>query len=185
MTSNPPSPDYARLLRRLRWMIGIFIVGLVVSGVTAFPLLAELEQIARVRGIQGLAPAGAANGFDYWILTVRDGLRESYLNYPWLAYGTDWLAFAHLIIAIFFLGPFLDPVRNVWVLQAGLIACVLVIPLALIAGTARQIPLGWQLIDCSFGVFGTIPLIVALRWTRALADLRSTPGNRPSAPTFR
>lgn len=178
MTSNPPSPECARLLRRLRWMIGIFIVGLVGSGVTAFPLLAELEQIARVRGIQDLAPAGAANGFDYWILTIRDGLRASYLNYPWLAYGTDWLAFAHLIIAIFFLGPFLDPVRNVWVLRAGLIACVLVIPLALVAGAVRQIPFGWRLIDCSFGVFGAIPLLLALKWTRALEGLQGAEGGR-------
>src|ERR1700722_8448492 len=83
---------------------------------------------------------------------VRDGLRDSYGRYPWMAYSTDWLAFAHLVIAVFFVGPLVNPVRNVWVLWAGLVACVLVIPLAMICGSIRHIPLGWQLIDCSFGV---------------------------------
>jgi hypothetical protein len=58
------------------------------------------------------------------------------------------------------LGPFLDPVRNKWVITFGLIACGGVIPLALIAGHVRGIPVGWRLIDCSFGVFGAAPLIV-------------------------
>ncbi len=57
-----------------------------------------------------------------WILTVRDGLQESYARHPWLAYGTDWLAFAHFVIALFFIGSFIDPARNVWVLQAGIMA---------------------------------------------------------------
>ena len=29
-----------------------------------------------------------------------------------IAYGTDWLAFAHITIAVAFLGPLKDPVRN-------------------------------------------------------------------------
>jgi len=37
-------------------------------------------------------------------------------------------------------------------------ACIMVIPLAFIAGPIRQIPFFWQLIDCSFGVLGIIPL---------------------------
>jgi hypothetical protein len=55
-------------------------------------------------------------------------------------------------------------------LQAGILACVLVIPLALFCGAVRQIPTGWRLIDCSFGVFGAIPLFYALRLTRALEN---------------
>jgi hypothetical protein len=87
---------------------------------------------------------------------------------PWIDYGTDWLAFAHLIIAVFFVGPLLDPVRNVWVLRAGVIACIAVVPLALICGAVRQIPFGWRLIDCSFGVFGIVPLLYCLRLIRKL-----------------
>src|SRR4051812_1975184 len=115
-------------LRKFRWALGLFMLGLILSGITAFPLQRELEQIVAARGLEQVSPSGADNGFDRWILTVRDGLNESYGKYPWLAYGTDWLAFAHIIIAIFFIGPFIDPVRNVWVLRAGLIACVLVVP---------------------------------------------------------
>lgn len=33
-------------------------------------------------------------------------------------------------------------------------ACVAIFPVAFIAGYFREIPLLWQLIDCSFGVFG-------------------------------
>ncbi|MGC2162938.1 MAG: hypothetical protein WA634_13565 [Silvibacterium sp.] len=80
-----------------------------------------------------------------------------------MSYGTDWLAFAHLAIAIAFIGPYIDPVRNKWVITFGLIACGGVIPLALIAGHIRGIPLAWRLIDCSFGVFGSIPLLLCRR----------------------
>jgi len=48
--------------------------------------------------------------------------------------------------------------RYIWVINFGLIACAGVIPLALICGPVRGIPFYWQLIDCSFGVVGFIPL---------------------------
>ena len=64
--------------------------------------------------------------------------------------GTDWLAFGHLVIALFFVGPWRHPVANAWVLKAGLVACAGVIPLALICGPLRGIPFYWRLIDCSF-----------------------------------
>ena len=161
-TNDPAS------LRKIRWWLGLFMVALALSGITAFPLQSEVNHLAAFRGLEQVTAADAGNSFDRWILTVRDGLGDSYAAYPWLAYGTDWLAFAHLVIAVFFIGAFVDPERNVWILQAGIIACVLVIPLALLCGAVRHIPLGWRLIDCSFGVFGVIPLIYCLRLTRAL-----------------
>jgi hypothetical protein len=39
-----------------------------------------------------------------------------------------------------------------------MIACLLIIPFALVVGSFREIPFGWRLIDCSFGIFGLIPL---------------------------
>ena len=72
------------------------------------------------------------------------------------------------MIAVAFIGPLRDPVRNIWVVQFGMIACVGVIPLALIAGTIRGIPLGWQLIDMSFGIVGIIPLLIVNRLIRRL-----------------
>ncbi len=42
--------------------------------------------------------------------------------------------------------------------EFSMIACILVIPLALICGSIRGISFLGQLIDCSFGIFGIIPL---------------------------
>jgi hypothetical protein len=156
------------ILCRFRIVLALFMLGLVVSGITAFPLQRELDSLTALRGLEHCKAADVTNNFDHWILTVRDGLRDTYARFPWIPYGTDWLAFAHIIIAIFFIGPLIDPVRNIWVLRAGLIACVLVIPLALICGSIRQIPFGWRLIDCSFGVLGAIPLWYCLKLAKSL-----------------
>jgi hypothetical protein len=103
-----------------------------------------------------------------WIERVYQALSDTNARYPFLAYGTDWLAFAHLVIAVAFIGPYIDPVRNKWIITFGLIACAGVIPLALIAGPIRGIPFPWRLIDCSFGILGCIPL---LRCRRLILDL--------------
>ena len=50
-----------------------------------------------------------------------------------------------------------------------MIACGLVIPAALIFGSLRGLPLLWQLLDCSFGVIGIIPLLLAYRLVRSPA----------------
>jgi hypothetical protein len=148
----------AHTLRRIRICLLIFIAGLVLSGLTAFPLQTELKIFT---SILPDADRPHPSGFTQWILTVRSAVLATNRDYPFLAYGTDWLAFAHLMIAVAFLGPLRDPVKNVWVVDFGLIACAGVIPLALIAGEIRGIPLGWRLIDCSFGVFGAVPLLIA------------------------
>ncbi len=88
---------------------------------------------------------------------------ESYGKYPFLAYGTDWLAFGHFVIALAFIGPLRDPRRNSWVIDFGLLACVAVIPFAVVMGQLREIPLFWRLVDCSFGAIGMIPLLYCKR----------------------
>ena len=160
-----------RLLRRYRLVLCLFITGLVVSGLTAFPLLWEMRVLCEWLGGGAAPPPAGGEGLRHWVLTVRWGLEEMYATHPWIAYGTDWLAFAHLVLAVFFIGPLFDPVRNVWVLYAGLASCVLILPLALIAGPLRGIPFGWRLIDCSFGVLGAVPLLYCLRLTRKLSNL--------------
>lgn len=117
------------------------MLGLVLSGLTAFPLLHELNLICRLLGVGGKVTAEGYSGLTWWMLRVREGLRETDAHYPFMAYGTDWLAFGHLIIALFFIGPLLEPVKNIWVLQAALLACVAVIPLALVCGVIREIPI--------------------------------------------
>ena len=152
--------------RAIRIWLVIFIVCLVISGVTAFPLEAELRAAASL--LHSTVFGGWMPQLTEWIDRVRDAVIVTNGRYPFLAYGTDWLAFAHLVIAIAFIGVFRDPVRNVWIIVWGMIACVAVVPLALIAGPVRGIPWGWTLIDCSFGVVGIIPLIIVYRLIRRL-----------------
>ena len=148
-------------LRSIRIWLVIFIVGLVLSGVTAFPLQSELSLLVRLSA--NLHLADHAPALNQWLIAVHTALTDENSRYPFLAYGTDWLAFAHIILATAFIGPLMDPVRNKWVITFGLIACAGVIPLALIAGPLRGIPFYWRLIDCSFGAFGCIPLWIVHR----------------------
>ena len=154
--------------RRVRFWLAVFMAGLVLSGLTAFPLVTEMRWLVRLLRAGAVRPFAEPSGLLPWIERVSGALNTTNARYPFLAYGTDWLAFAHLAIAVAFIGPYIDPVRNKWVITFGLIACAGVIPLAPIAGQAREIPVGWRLIDCSFGVFGSIPLLICRRWIRRM-----------------
>jgi len=161
-----------QLRARVRLLLAFFVVALLVSGLTAFPLPWEVRILNRLFGegtfVEGVWPA-LAN----WITRVHGALDATAEDYPFLFYGTDWLAFAHIVIAVAFVGPLRDPVRNLWVIEFGMIACVLVVPLALIMGPIRGIPFFWRLIDCSFGVFGIIPLWLTRRTILRIAHLES------------
>ncbi len=141
------------LRKEIKKLIILFIVLLILSGITAFPLETELQYLSTL-----LQPYN--NSISVFISNVYNAIKDTNQKYPYMAYGTDWLAFAHVVIAVAFYGPLKDPVRNVWILQFGMIACVMVFPLAAICGTTRQIPWYWMCIDCSFGVFGFIPLYI-------------------------
>lgn len=154
-----------QLKLRIRAWLVLFITGLALSGITAFPIETEPAFLVRHAGAFPAVVAG-------WITTVYNAIHETNTKYPYLAYGTDWLAFGHLVIATTFIGPLKDPVRNIWVLQFGMIACVMVFPLAFIAGPIRGIPIYWRLIDCSFGFFGIIPLWICYRDIRKLEKLQ-------------
>jgi len=166
-------------LTRTRVWLTLFVIGLVLSGVTAFPLEWDTRLLlGLLHADWSPAPEHLPTLVD-WLGRVHNGIVATNRDYPFLAYGTDWLAFAHLVIAIAFWGPLKDPVRNVWVVQFGMIACIAVVPLALIAGPIRGIPWGWQLIDISFGVFGIVPLLFAYANIRKLAG--EVPSSTPAA----
>ena len=131
------------------WLL-FFIVGLLVSGLTAIPVQPELRWLNQF--------VSSDTSAHMWLNRVQSAYAMVQDKYMFLLYGYDWLAFAHFILAILFIGPLIDPVKNIWVIQFGIIACILVLPLAFIAGHFRGIPPGWQLIDCSFGLVGLIPL---------------------------
>ena len=150
-------------LRRIRILIGLVVAGLVGSGLSCFPLLREsgwLDQLVHSLGM----PSAIGN----WIAQVHTGLAEIYAAHPFIAYGTDWLGFGHFVIAFFMIGALIDPERNLWVVHAAMIACILVIPTALICGAVREIPLWWRAVDSAFGVIGFIPLWIASGMIRAL-----------------
>jgi hypothetical protein len=160
-----------KLKREIQILLYTFIVGLIVSGVTAFPIYTELtyahDLITRFK---------LNNSLSVWIEKVYQASSDIDTKYPFISYGTDWLAFAHLVLAVLFLGIIKDPVRNIWVIEFGLIACAGIFPLAFIAGSIRGIPFFWQLIDCSFGLFGGLILWMCYSRVRKLDKARSPNG---------
>ena len=159
------------LRRRIKLLTWLFIIGLALSGTTAIPLQGELNLL-----VNFCESNGESSELARWLLRVRDTLSQTQERHPFLFYGTDWLAFGHFVIAIAFIGALRDPVRNRWLFDFGLIACVMVIPYALVFGGLRGIPLWWRLIDCSFGLFGIIPLWFCRKWTSELEQLVSRGG---------
>jgi hypothetical protein len=176
-----------RLIRRIRRWTALFMAGLVVSGATAIPIETEVTWLANVTGAHQLmhpTASPSAPAWAMWLVKVETALRETNARFPFIGYGGDWLAFGHFMIALAFVGAWRDPVRNRWLFDFGLMACVLVIPYALLFGGIRGIPLWWRLIDCSFGVLGAIPLWLCRRDTRELERLaESLPATRsPRVP---
>lgn len=159
-----------RALGRIRLWLGVFVSGLVFSGLTAIPLETEIDALVDLFNARAFAVGPEARVWAVWLLAIDGALNETSDRFPMLFYGTDWLAFGHLMIALAFYGAFRDPVRNIWLFDYGLLACGLVIPWALVFGELRGIPMWWRLIDCSFGVLGAAPLMIARQSAHQLAS---------------
>lgn len=159
------------LLRRIRTLTGLFMIGLLISGATAMPLVTELTWLVEATGARERVESPASTGepaWAVWLVNTEQSLVDTQKAHPQLFYGMDWLAFGHFVIAIAFVGAWRDPARNCWLFDFGLIACALVIPWALLFGAIRGIPFWWRLVDCSFGVVGAVPLWVARTWAQRL-----------------
>ena len=150
--------------KNIKNWIRFFMIVLFLSGLTAIPVETELDYACR------FFPAGESMLGD-WLDKVNQGMVEMNSKYPFLAYGYDWLAFAHFVLAILFIGPLKDPVKNRWIIEFGIIACILIIPFALIAGYMRGIPFWWRMIDCSFGIIGILPLSICLKKINKLEEV--------------
>ncbi len=146
-------------LIRAKWMMGLVAAGLFISGVTVWPLVSELTWLVRVTWGQQEA-TGELHGF---LLRTIEGLKATEAAYPFLLYGFDWLAFAHIVLAILFIGALRDPVKNVWVVQCGLIMCACVPLLAGICIPLRGLPPAWFWVDFAFAPGAAIPLTIAWR----------------------
>ena len=154
-----------RETKAIRIWIVFFMIVLFLSGVTAIPAEWELSRVIR------FFPSGST--VRTWLNQVYKGIRDTGNQYPFLFYGYDWLAFAHFVLALLFIGPYKHPVRNKWIIEFGIYACLLIIPFALVAGHFRGIPFWWRLLDCSFGVLGLIPLAICYRKIMELESISS------------
>ncbi len=135
-------------LTKIRMAISVFMALLILSGITAFPLRTETDFLIAHKNS---FPEPLAN----WIQTVYDAVRQTP---DVVLYGTDWLAFAHIIIALFFIPVYINPVRYKANLLVAITACGAVFILAFVCGPVRGIPFFHQLIDCAFGFIGFFPL---------------------------
>lgn len=149
-----------------RWLV-FYMIAIAISGLTAVPL----EALTRALATATVPMGGAIHS---WAQYTAEAVAHVSATYPMLFYGTDWLAFAHVVIALAFVGPYRDPVRNKWVVQWGLWCCLLVLPLAFLWAPFRGIPFFWRCVDASFGIFGAVPLWLVLRRISKL-ELRSEP----------
>jgi len=141
-------------MKLYRTYIIAFQLGLFISGITAFFIPEGISIVQKM--ISVFAPS-----LSDWLSYVSTGIHQTNEQFKFIYYGTDWLAFAHILFALLFIGPLKDPIRNKWVLQFGLIACLLIFPTALIAGWVRDIPLIWRFLDMAFGIIGIIILSLA------------------------
>lgn len=142
--------EIKNLKREIRAWLLLFIISLALSGATAIPVENELSLVLTL-----LPPHGSLAQL---FVQVVNAVHIIHQSFPFLLYGYDWLAFAHFVIAIAFIGPLINPVKNIWVIEFGITACVLVIPFAFIMAGYRGLPYWWSFIDASFGTVGMIPL---------------------------
>jgi hypothetical protein len=145
-------------VKTIRIFTVAFVICLALSGITAFPLVSEMNFLERHLDLFPVF-------LQEWLSKVSESVRNTD---PKILYGTDWLAFAHLIIASFFIGVYINPVKNKFIVQMGMLACLAIFPLAFICGPIRGIPFFHQLIDCCFGIIGLIPLAIIYKKIRQL-----------------
>ena len=78
--------DSDQRLHRIRLWLALFITGLVLSGVTAFPLETETRWLSTL-----LHHLPAPSALTAWIDRCHEALKQTNAAYPFLAYGTEWL----------------------------------------------------------------------------------------------
>jgi hypothetical protein len=150
-----------KLRRKIKTVIIITIIGLLLNGISAVPLQTELKML--------LSNPDSLPSFlrDWWIY-VQKGVQDTTRNYRFMRYGFDWLAFAHLLIAIAFFGPLKDPIKNEWVVRWGMIASALSVVMALGWEQRRAIPFWWSCIDASIALAAFLILLLCNNWIQQL-----------------
>ena len=143
-------------------MLVIVAFGLFVSGVTIWPWDIELSfAISALQAIAGPEP------LIQLLQDIQQDMRLLEQSNSFVLYVADWLAFAHLVLAVLFLMALKNPIRNVLVVRFGILCSLSVPVLAITCIPMRGIPLFWILIDSSFALCA-IPLWIALKDIRKL-----------------
>ena len=161
-----------RLRQKIKAAVIITILGLLLNGISAVPLLTELKIL--------LSKPNALPQFlrDWWTY-VNTGVKETTNKYEFMRYGFDWLAFAHLLIAIAFLGVLKDPIKNEWLVKWGMIASALSVVMALGWERVRSIPLWWSFIDASIAIVSFIILWLCNKWIQELKRIQLSEQAKP------
>lgn len=151
----------SQLRRKIKIAIIITIIGLLLNGVSAVPLRSELKIL--------LSNPDVLPQFlrDWWAY-VNTGVNETTNKYNFMRYGFDWLGFAHLLIAIAFIGPLKDPVKNEWVVRWGMIASALSVVMAIGFERLRSIPLWWSFVDALIAIVAFVILWLCNKWIQEL-----------------
>jgi len=150
-----------QLEQRIKRWLALFIILLALSGILVFPLETMLKTVANC-----CFPPDTIVG--HWVWRVLKGVQYTNIHFGFLSYGYDWLAYFHIVIAIAFIGPYRDPVRNIWVLEFIMIAAIGIIPVSLIGGGVRGLPMWWRIFELVFIALAFIPLWRCWRLIKAL-----------------
>src|SRR5688572_29077435 len=94
-----------QIQKQIKGMILFFMAALIISGATAIPVEWELKTF--------LSDPVSDNVVSKLLHQVLIAVQETNSKFPFLMYGYDWLAFAHFVIAIAFVGVIKNPVRNI------------------------------------------------------------------------
>jgi len=79
-----------QLRRRIQLLTWLFIAGLVVSGAPAIPLRLEVDRLINLLGFEEWGSQPSAQLVIEWLFKVRDALKDTEAQHPFLFYGTDW-----------------------------------------------------------------------------------------------
>ena len=158
--------DYeeARIRRKIKIALVITIIGLLLNAISAISLQTELKILLS-------NPDSLPQSLREWLTYVNNGIIDTDKNYPFMRYGFDWLAFAHVLIAIAFIGPLKDTIKNEWVVSWGIIASALSIVMALVWERLRDIPVWWSFIDTIIALIALIILWFCNNWIKQLKKL--------------
>ena len=174
---NQVSPPQAGgLVPRIRLCLALVMACLILAGVAAFAPIQETRWLLDV--LSRSANFGVGSPSFTWILGLNHALIANSQSAPFLAYSGDCVALAQILFALVFIGPFLHPVRNQWVITFGLICCAGVVLLAFIAGPIRDIPFFWRLVDSALAIFCALPLLLCRHYVLLLEHLERTERRR-------